>query len=221
MGFGGRVRIDARGRETGVRRDVARRGRGGTTRARAHDARVVARRRARRAPHLNPKKSERASTHGKALHLLDDVVGGGGHGDDTGAAGRLDGEGGGLERLDGGAVRNLRSERGMGGQRRVGSGISPPLPRAEKVPMPASRGAASGRETRGEDTNLGGGLGGDGGLHAEGRGHGGHGRHDNVRVCVGVSPTGMARRGRRVHLKSVAYPFRGVRFAVGRELPVF
>jgi hypothetical protein len=27
-------------------------------------------------------------------------------------------------------------------------------------------------------------------------------------VCVGVSPTGMARRGRRVHLKSVAYPFR-------------
>ena len=38
MGFGGRVRIGVRGHETGVRRDAARRGRGGTTRARAHDA---------------------------------------------------------------------------------------------------------------------------------------------------------------------------------------
>ena len=76
-------------------------------------------------------------------------------------------------------VRNM----GGRGQRRK-SGISPPLPRRGKSPwMPPSRAAVSGRETRGEDTNLGGGLGSDGGLHAEGRGHGGHGRHSNVRVC--------------------------------------
>lgn len=43
--------------------------------------------------------------------------------------------------------------------------------------------AASGVNKRGDLTNLGGSLGGDGGLHAEGRGHGGHGRHGNVGVC--------------------------------------
>jgi hypothetical protein len=38
------------------------------------------------------------------------------------------------------------------------------------------------------EAHLGGGLGGDGGLHAEGRGHGGHGRH-GLRCSCWVSPT--------------------------------
>ena len=209
MGFGGRVRIAA-----GVRHEA---GASGTTRratdaagrrVRTHTtrpavfavarrvavARVVARRRARRAK-PKPQEEKRGGRFTRTVRpfiFSMDVVGGGGHGDDTGAAGRLGEKAEALNALTGGAVRNLRSERGMGGQRRVRHFAAASA--SEKVPMPASRGAASGRETRGEETNLGGGLGGDGGLHAEGRGHGGHGRHDNVRVCVGVSPTESATR---------------------------
>jgi hypothetical protein len=65
----------------------------------------------------------------KDLHLLDDVVGRGGHRYDTDALRRLHGERGSLERLDGGTVRNLDSF-GVGGdgqRRREVRCISPPL----------------------------------------------------------------------------------------------
>ena len=55
-------------------------------------------------------------TYGEGLHLLDDLVSGGGHGDDTTAGDGLGAHEGGAESLGGGGVRNLRD--GMGRKKR-------------------------------------------------------------------------------------------------------
>ena len=55
-------------------------------------------------------------TYGEGLHLLDDLVGSGGHGDDTTAGDGLGAHEGGAESLGGGGVRNLRD--GMGRKKR-------------------------------------------------------------------------------------------------------
>lgn len=52
-----------------------------------------------------------SSTYGEGLHLLDDVVGGGRHGDDAAAGGAHGAHGGRAQSLGGRGVRNLDEER--------------------------------------------------------------------------------------------------------------
>lgn len=55
-------------------------------------------------------------TYGEGLHLLNDLIGGRGHGDDTTAGDGLGAREGRTESLGGGSVRNLRGRGEKGGE---------------------------------------------------------------------------------------------------------